>query len=149
NDWHKHVGAGAIVDPNNELGGSIRSGAVTEPVNNALTSRSGVFINSKWQFNVSGSVQLPLGLLLSTNFFGRQGFVVPYWVRVRPHDTRGDIVRIQIGNVDDYRLPSAYTLDLHLEKLFRIGKAITITPSVDCFNAANAHTVLQRVGLVG
>jgi len=39
-------------------------------------------INATWQFNVSGAVQLPLGIRAGLNLFGRQGFPVPYWIKV-------------------------------------------------------------------
>jgi hypothetical protein len=149
NDWKKQVGPGAIVDPNNLLGGSNASGAVVEPVGNGFGSHAWVFINSKWQFNVNGVVQLPLGIGAAANFFGRQGFVRPYFIRVVTHDTTGSRPRIQIGEVDAYRNPDVYQLDLHVERLFRIASKVTATPSLDCFNVVNSHTVLQRVGLVG
>ncbi len=55
NDWQQHVGPGAIVDPNNLAGGINASGPVVEPI-------GANYINSTWQFNVSGMVQLPLGI---------------------------------------------------------------------------------------
>ncbi len=56
---------------------------------------------------------------------------------------------LQIGDVDAYRNSDVYQLDLHLERPFRIGPWFTVTPALDCFNAVNSHTVLQRVGRVG
>ena len=56
---------------------------------------------------------------------------------------------LQIGSVTAYRLPAVFVLDLHVEKAFQIGSAVTISPILDCFNVANSHTVLQRDGLVG
>jgi hypothetical protein len=111
---------------------------------------SGSFVNSKWQFNLSGTLELPLGFLGAANFFGRQGFPTSYFVRAITRDAMGrDDISLQIGQVDDYRNPDVYQLDLHLERLIRIGSRFTITPAVDCFNAVNSHTVLQRVGRVG
>ncbi len=85
NDWRKDVGPGAIVDPNNFEGGSNASGA---NAGDAFSRFGTVWINSNWQFNVSGMVQLPLGITVAANFFGRQGFVLPYFVNVLTHDTR-------------------------------------------------------------
>jgi Carboxypeptidase regulatory-like domain len=147
NDWTKDVGPGAIVDPNNLVGGSNASGAVAESVGRGRFGS--VWINSKWQFNVSGTVQLPLGINLAGNFFGRQGFLQPYFVRVRTHDTRDSSPDIQIGQVDAYRLPDVYQFDVHIEKFLRIGSRVMVTPLVDCFNVANSHTVLGRDGFVG
>jgi hypothetical protein len=148
NDWRKRVGPGAIVDPNNLRGGTNASGAVVEPLGDVgLTG--GTFINSKWQFNVSGLVQLPLGVEGSMNLYGRQGFAIPYFVRVVTHDTAFSQPRLQIGKVDDCRLPDVFQLDLHVEKTFRIGNRIFVTPSMDCFNVADSHTVLDRFASVG
>jgi hypothetical protein len=148
NDWEKLVGPAAVFNPNNLRGGSnADGGAVAEPSNNNY--KSGVFINAKWQFNVSGFVQLPLALQLGANFFGRQGYVIPYSVRVVTHDTRFARPSLQIGQVDDFRLPNVYQLDLHLERPFRIGSRIAASPSVDCFNVLDRRTVLQRVSDVG
>jgi len=148
NDWKKHVGSGAVFNPNNIRGGSNEDGgAVVEPSNNQ--SKSFVFINAKWQFNVSGFVQLPLALRLGANFFGRQGYVIPYSVRVVTHDRRFSQPILQIGRADDFRLPDVYQLDLRLERVFQIGSRVTASPSVDCFNVLDSRTVLQRVPNVG
>jgi hypothetical protein len=147
NDWRKRVGVGAIVDPNNKVGGTNASGAVVEPV--FASSRASIFINSKWQFNLSGLAELPFHIVAGANFFGRQGFALPYYVKVATHDTAGSRPNIQIGAVDDYRLPDVFEIDLHLERPFRIGQKLTVRASLDCFNAANSHTVLLRDENVG
>ncbi len=149
NDWRQTVGPGAIINPNNLRGGTNASGAVVEPAGK-LGAASGSYINSKWQFNVSGTVLLPLEITAAANFFGRQGFPTVYFVNAFTRDTLGrDRIRLQIGEVSAYRDPDVYELDLHLERLFRIASKVTVTPSLDCFNVANSHTVLQRFGSVG
>ena len=149
NDWTQTVGPGAIVNPNNLRGGTNASGAVVEPAGKFFAN-SGSWINSKWQFNVNGMVQLPLAITAAANFFGRQGFPTVYFVQANTNDALGlDMIPLQIGSVSAYRNPDVYELDLHIEKLFRIGKILTISPALDCFNVANSHTVLQRVGFVG
>jgi Carboxypeptidase regulatory-like domain len=146
NDWQKRVGARAVIDPNNSAGGSNASGPVVEPVGSGSGT---VYINSKWQFNVSGMVQLPFGVEAAANLFGRQGFPKPYWVLVFTHDTADNRPQIQIGSVAAHRLSDVVELDLHVEKPFRVGSALTIIPLLDCFNVADSRTVLQRVGRVG
>ncbi len=99
NDWQQHVGPGAILNPNNLAGGMNASGAVVDVANN---------INSTWQFNVSGMVQLPLGIEASANFYGRQGYPILYGVQVITHDPVPNLFEnpfIQIGPVGAYRLP--------------------------------------------
>ena len=80
NDWQQHIGPGAIVDPNNETPGTNATGPVVE---------SGI-INATWQFNVSGMVELPLGIAAGVNLFGRQGFPTPYFVEVATGDLKGN-----------------------------------------------------------
>ncbi len=50
--------------------------------------------------------------------------------------------------VGTYRLPDVYELDLRLANTFTIGP-VSVTPSFNVFNAANANTVLSRRGLTG
>jgi hypothetical protein len=145
NDWRQHVGTGSIVDPNNLAGGSNASGPVVQPAGNKFGT---VYINSKWQFNVSGMVQLPLGIVTSANFFGRQGFPIVYHVAAVTYQSNF-ITDNQIGQVGANRLPNVFLLDVHVQKLFRIGPTVTVSPVLDCFNAANSRTVLQRDGVVG
>jgi hypothetical protein len=94
-------------------------------------------------------VQLPLGVVVSADFFGRQGFPLLYYIQAFTNDTRYSTPNIQIGPTAAYRLPSVFELDLHVEKTFRIGSAVTISPVLDCFNVPNIHTVLGRNGFVG
>ena len=96
NDWQQRLGPEAIVDPNNEVPGTNANGPIVEGV-----------INATWQFNVSALAQLPLGVAASANFFGRQGFPIPYWVEVTTHDTAGSRPGIQIGEATAYRLAGA------------------------------------------
>jgi len=149
NDWTQTVGPGAIVNPNNLRTGTNANGAVVEVTGRVGNVGAGSFVNSTWQFNASGTVLLPLDILAAANLFGRQGFPTGYFVTAITHGVWGRKVLIQIGGVDDYRNPDVYELDLHLERRFRIGSRFTVTPMLDCFNVADSHTVLQRVGNVG
>ena len=150
NDWTQTVGSGAIVNPNSLRTGTNASGPVVEVAGRVGAVGAGSFVNAKWQFNASGTVLLPLQILAAATFFGRQGFPTVYFARVSVKDKQGSYpVLLQIGDVGAYRNPDVYQLDLHLERAFRIGSRVSITPSLDCFNVADSHTVLQRVGLVG
>jgi hypothetical protein len=146
NDWQQHIGSSAIFDPN----GTVPNPNVSGPVVEFSGDRFGrISINSKWQFNVSGMVELPLGILASGNFFGRQGYPTLYWVNVYTFDTKDSIPSIQIGPTGAYRLSDVFELDLHAERTFSIGSVVTVTPILDCFNVANSQTVLVRVGRAG
>ena len=110
NDWQQHVGPGAIVNPNNETPGTNANGPSSRAASTAT-----------WQFNVSGMVELPLGISAGLNVFGRQGFPTPYFVEVVTHDPNDNQPLIQIGQATQYRTPNVYELDLQLSKAFRIG----------------------------
>jgi hypothetical protein len=140
NNWRQRIGPSAIVDPNNITPGVNASGAIVD---------SG--INATWQFNVSGMVELPLGIRAGLNFFGRQGFPIPYFV-----DTEISwdpywyaVPQLQIGRADDYRTPDVYLLDLQVARDLLIGSRVTVGPVLACFNVLNSRTVLARNGFVG
>ena len=94
--------------------------------------------------------QAPLGINVGANLFAREGYSLPYYVRVRARDALGSSNRysIQIGRVDDYRLDNVYEFDLRFEKAFVIGP-VSATPSIDVFNLFNSATVLYRDNRVG
>ncbi len=149
NNWTQTVGPGAIVNPNNLRGGTNASGTVVQTAGK-VESNAGSFINATWQFNVSGTVELPLKITAAANFFGRQGFPIAYFVNAITVDARGlQKIPLQIGRVDAHRNPDVYDLDLHVERSFRFGSRVAVTPSLDCFNVADSHVVLQRIGLAG
>ncbi|HET9793064.1 MAG TPA: hypothetical protein VFS34_01285, partial [Thermoanaerobaculia bacterium] len=102
-----------------------------------------VYINSKWNFNVSGLYQLPLNFNLAANFYGRQGYPIPYYVRQNPGDGLGTR-NVIIGNPDDHRNKNLYELDMRLEKVVPLFQKADLTFSLDVFNVANSNTPLQK-----
>lgn len=139
NSWIQSVSPEAIFDPNDGPGDPNRDGGeVTGPSS----------VGAAWVFSMSGLYQLPLGFAVSGVFSGRQGFPQPYVVRVAPHDTVGNPIFVLTSPVGTYRLPNVYELDLRLANTFTIGP-VSVTPSFNVFNAANANTVLGRRGLTG
>jgi hypothetical protein len=138
NDWKQHVRPEGIFDPNN------RQANLDGDVATPDFSRT----NSRWQFNVSGLYQLPWGITVAGNLFGREGFPQRYVVTVLTHDVANNMPAILIGSVSDYRLKNVYELDLRVEKTFLLG-SVHIVPSLDVFNVTNENTVLFRVGNVG
>jgi outer membrane receptor protein involved in Fe transport len=145
------VGAGACPDPNNKL---YNTGEDSDPgacENNGLVAPnagggSGTFGNvnlqAKWQFNVSGAYQLPLGFTVAGNFFGRQGYPIAYWIS----DTavRDGSSRVYATSIDTFRYGWVSQFDMRLEKNVPITSVISATLAVDCFNVFNTATVTQR-----
>ena len=146
NDFRQFVSPQSITDPNNlwALGGQNDNNTLAV----GYSSKSYLFINGSWQFNVTGLYQFPLGINLGANLFGRQGYPFLPYVRVRTRDVADTRPLILIGKVGDYRLDNLYQLDLRLEKTFTIGK-VSVTPAAEVFNLANSATVLQRYSRVG
>ena len=152
NNFTQHLALPAsIVDPNNLWGGT-NCGAIPESscVATGFSSKDSVWINANWQFNVNALYQGPWGINLGVNFFGRQGYPNPYYVRTRAADAADVSHRYltQIDQVDDFRYDDVYELDLRLAKTFQIGQ-VAVTPAAELFNVANAGTVLQRGQRVG
>jgi len=145
NDWRQYLSAESIVNRNNLLGGTNDSGGL------AVASDSlNPGYDARWQFNLTGLYQLPLGINVGGNLFAREGYSLPYYVRVRARDALGSANRysIQIGRADDYRLDNVYEFDLRFEKTFRVGP-VQATGSLDVFNVTNSDTVTYRDNRVG
>ena len=149
NSFKQYLTAQSIENPNNlwDLGAqNANGGLVLGSTGNAQDSFVGV--NASWQFNVSGLYQGPWGLNFGANFFGRQGYPLPYYVRSYTYDVADTRLYTQIGKVNNYRYPNVYELDFRLQKSFQIGP-VTFLPTVELFNVANSNAVLQRYERTG
>lgn len=136
----------SIQNPNNlwSGGGQNDDGGLAT----AVSPKDNVWLNAAWQFNVNGLYQGPWGLVLGANLYGRQGYPRPYRVDVATGDLITGDVGLLIDEVDTYRYPNVYQLDLRLQKALRIGP-VTVTPAVEIFNVANANTLLNSDPLTG
>jgi hypothetical protein len=147
NHWTQDIPPEAILDPNNRwnLAGQNENGGVVV----GYSGKDYVWINARWQFNVAALYQLPLGLNLGANFFGREGYPQSYFIRTQRADPQaGARIEALVGKIDDFRLDNVYELDLRLEKTFAIGEA-SLSLMGECFNVTNNATVLQRVSRAG
>jgi hypothetical protein len=136
-----------IVTPDNQrtnaYGSSCGDGIVA-PRSTGSGNKGNVFINAKWQFNVSGLYQLPLGFDIGANVFGRQGYPYAHWNQVNPGDGLGTRLVLD-GALDNVRLKDVYDVDLRLDKNIVVNP-LTVTISAEVFNLTNQSTVLQRNG---
>lgn len=151
NNPKQKVGPGACVDPTNSFYSSGEDSVPGACENNGLVAPnagggSGNFgqvnLNAKWQFNISGAYQLPLGFTIAGNYFGRQGYPIAYYVISPASD--GLSRRAYVTAIDQYRYGWVSQLDLRLEKNIPITSTIAATLGVDCFNLLNLNTVTQR-----
>jgi hypothetical protein len=144
--WKQQIPPEAILDPNNywsRAGPNEDGGTVV-----GYSPKDTLWINARWQFNVTGMYQFPLGINFAANFFGREGYPQSYYVSTPRGPVDNARPRILIGKIDQFRLDNVYQLDLRLEKTFNIGR-VSITPTAECFNVTNNNTVLQRESRVG
>jgi hypothetical protein len=152
NDWTQRNGTNGCfrADPTNAI--LTRLGA-TCPGDDIVAERSagsgakqGIFINAKWQFNVTALWEGPYGFNLAANLFGRQGYPYPNWVRENPGDGLGsrDVV---IGKLDDHRHDDVFSLDMRVEKIINVSP-VQISLTADVFNVTNENPVNQRNGRV-
>ena len=109
-------------------------------------AKGGIFINSKWAYNVTGAYQIPvIETSLGFNLTGRQGYPIPYIARVSTSE--GSQPVLISDEIDNHRLPNITVLDLRLAKDVRLGP-VGLTVSADVFNVFNtayADEVQQRV----
>jgi len=151
-DWKQQVGSRAVVDPTRgrSSGGSCTScdnSPVIVGAGSGSGSFGGVYINSKWAYNVTGTYQIPV---VETNFgmnlTGRQGYAIPYVYRVSANDAQGSNFAYILAENDptQFLQPNLMELDLRLAKDLRVYHGAGVTLSVDMFNALNRQTILQR-----
>jgi len=160
NNTKQHVGPGACVDPTNKTytegedsdpGMCEDNGIVAPNAGGGSGSFGSVYLNSKWQFNLSGAYQLPLGFTVAGNYFGRQGYPIAYLV------VEGSSFKNADGSTGDGLNRTAYVtaidtrrygwvsqFDLRLDKNIPITSTISATLAVDMFNVLNLNTVTQR-----
>jgi hypothetical protein len=147
----QELGFDACEDPNNVLNTTFGAAC---PVDQDIVARrsagsgdfSGVFLHSRWQFNVAAMYELPWNFNIAMNLFGREGYPYPQWTVVNPADGLGNR-NLLIGDLDDLRHDDVYNLDLRLGKVVNVG-VLQVTLSADVFNVLNDDTVLQRNGRV-
>jgi hypothetical protein len=152
NNAKQHVGKGACVDPTNGLyssgedtvPGACEDGGLLSPnAGGGSGSFGNVNLQAKWQFNVSGAYQLPLGFTVAGNFYGRQGYPIAYYI-IDGTSADGISRRAYATAVDADRYGWAHQLDLRLDKNIPITSTISATIAVDMFNVLNDITITQR-----
>jgi hypothetical protein len=147
--WSK-VPSSDISDPTSPLGGGQREGdQVLQGSGTASGSKAGVYINSKWAYSVNGLYQVapdhPWGFNVALNVQGRQGYPVPYYVRVGlPANENSALTYVQATDrPDTFRLDDINIVDARVEKEFNFSD-FGLTLGVDCFNVFNEAFVQQR-----
>jgi hypothetical protein len=106
-------------------------------------ARAEIFINSTWQFNLSGLYELGYGIKVAGNLLGRQGYPNLYYHRIVNPDGFTTFKRIKPFEVDQFRNPDLYTLDGRVSKDFSAGGGRNFTVLMEAFNLLNKGDILQ------
>ncbi len=115
----------------------------------ALSRFDEIFLNSRWQAHLSGLYQVaperPWGFDVAANLYAREGYPLPYHLRViSALDGVRRFVQV-VERVDDFRTDDVVTVDLRLAKELPLaGDHLGLTVGFDLFNALNEGTVLRR-----
>jgi len=157
NNWTQNCSAEAFPNPTQYVTGVGTAGCTQGQVvqRSAGSGAFGnVFINSRWNANVTSLYQLPLDFSVGATFTARQGY--PDVLRQRfsvasggaMYNLNGIPGRVEVitGPIGDTRMDNVYELDLRAAKDFRFFNRVGITLSADLFNALNQQTILQRQG---
>jgi len=146
-NWQQHVGARAIIDPSALRGGtgcSVCNGSEVLIQSTGSGGKSSVYINAKWEGDVTGAYQIPvIETSLGFNLSSRQGYAIPYIANVQFTNGEGTKAVLLENEPDAFRNKNVTQLDLRLAKDLRLSR-FGLTLSVDAFNVTNANTVLQR-----
>jgi hypothetical protein len=128
-----------FVDRNDLLGAGDNDDAPVAD-QSATPSRSGVFVNGTWAYEVLAMTRVPFGFELAARAYGRQGFPAPAFVTVgAPDATR----LIQVGDFDGVRFGRVLVADFRVERTLPVAR-FHVDLSADFFNLFNSQTVLQR-----
>ena len=150
-DWTWSNIGNEVTDPTHFLGGGYNDGdIVMQGSGTGSGAKGGVYINSKWSYSLNGLYQIapdrPWGFNAALNLTGRQGYPVPYYVRLGNGARNGipGFTRVQVINEpDSFRVDDIRILDGRLEKEFTFSD-FGFTVSADCFNIFNEGFVQQR-----
>ncbi len=145
-DWKQHVSSSGIIDPTvarTTYGCSVCNDVqVLQGSGTGSGAKGGVYINSKWAYNLTGAYQIPvIETSLGFNITGRQGYAIPYAYRVGTSE--GFKFLLAENQTDTFRHPNLTEVDLRLQKDLHFQR-VGLTLSVDAFNILNDQTVLQR-----
>ncbi len=148
-DWKSHMDQSEHFNLNNF---DYFQDAVVAPETSG-SGLTGIFINSRWMFKLSGLYQLPWGINLSAVFQARDGYVIPYRVQTYLGASSGGLGWINMyeggKKFGDDRLKTFAILNLGLEKVFKISDNTTATLFIDWYNVTNTQATLKVDNNIG
>jgi hypothetical protein len=138
-DWKNHYDEKEVFDKTNL---EFNQDGVVAPQSGG-SGMTGVYVNSRWQFRLSGLYQLPWDVNVSGVFELREGYVLPEYNRIwRPGGIGGG--NLYYGKkIGDNRLENHWMLNLAVEKLLKITDRVNLTLLVNAYNVLNNDTVMK------
>jgi hypothetical protein len=119
----------------------------------SLRGAADVYVNSRWQFKMSGLYQLPWGINISAFFSFQEGYIMGDYVQSAKKLKGGAYQSLfdPTEKFGDNRLPAFWTLNMGLEKKFMIGSngRTSATVFIDAYNLTNNATVLGLGAQIG
>jgi hypothetical protein len=110
----------------------------------------GIYVNSRWQFKLSGLYQLPWGFSATAMLTANEGYVIPYYIEFKRGSGLSWTNIYEKGKkFGDDRLPNFWMLSVGLEKTFAISENSKATIFVDGYNVTNNKTTLSVNTLIG
>lgn len=150
-NWEWKVDGSDLTDPTRTLGnGNYDGAAVLQGSGTSSGSKGNVYLNSEWSYSVNGLYQIapesPWGFNVAANLTGRQGYPIPYWVRVSRAGIPGPLRdrSVEVVDVDEFRFDDIHLVDARVEKELTFANDLGLTVGVDVFNLFNEAHVLQR-----
>jgi hypothetical protein len=114
----------------------------------SVRESASVYLNSRWQFKLSGLYQLPWNINVSVALSAQEGYVLANYALSTEKRNGGSYFAIYEPDkkFGDDRLPDFWTLNMGLEKKFRLSSdsPTTATIFVDAYNLTNNDTILAR-----
>jgi hypothetical protein len=145
-DWKRHYDPSQEYDHTNL---DFYQDAVVAPASGG-SGVTGIYVNSRWQFKLSGLYQLPWGINITGVFQAREGYIVPYHELFYRGSGLSWTNMYEAGKkMGDDRLPTFWMLNLGLEKTFKISDTTTCTLFVDGYNITNNAIELKVEPLIG
>ena len=142
-DWKQYY-KGDYIDPQNI---EYFDGGVVAPGSGG-SGLTGIYVNSRWMYKLSGLYQLPFGINVSGTLVAREGYILRTDVlRSRPGIGNASVFGSPDGGgkFGDERLPNFWLLNFRLEKIFKTGETSYVALSADAFNISNsAHALKQQ-----
>ncbi|HEY3054012.1 MAG TPA: TonB-dependent receptor [Thermoanaerobaculia bacterium] len=120
--------------PNSWFGCTSCDGSIA--LDKSYGTHTNTYINARWQYSLTGLLQLPWTTTLGANLTGREGYPVPYYYRISGR-------RVLMEDLGSTRNPNMMELDMRLGKDFKFGP-VGFQLAAEGFNITNNRTVLQR-----